>query len=219
LRRRSELVDEGELRRRERELLAERHPELELIHWTPEERARIGFDRGFMTEPAAVICPGELGDLAAVREKIVRSRPHWFGVKRLSVLPGWFLHPEHVEVLFGLAALQRAEEWDLGGHVEEVVGGPLTADAGAYALIDLKHQPVITGAGVAALTGHRGARRITSLTLTSSNLANDAARALAPSPCPLRLRRPAFRAGNQTGRRGVQALVERCGAHVVRSGA
>src|SRR5207248_8883450 len=215
LRRRSELVDEGELRRRERELLAELHPELELIHWTPEERARIGFDRGFLTEPAAVICPGELGDLAAVREKIVRSRPHWFGVKRLSVLPGWFLHPEHVEVLFGLAALQRAEEWDLGGHVEEVVGGPLTADAGAYALIDLNHQPVITGAGVAALTGHRGARRITSLTLTYNNLDNDAARALARSPYLLSLRRLEFRDGNEIGGRVWQELVERFGEDVV----
>src|SRR5437764_1385486 len=63
LRRRSELGDGGELRRRERELLDKLHPELELIHWTPEERARIGFDRGFLTESRAVICPEELGDV------------------------------------------------------------------------------------------------------------------------------------------------------------
>src|SRR5579884_893933 len=68
LRSRSELVDGRDLRRRERELVNKLHPELELIHWTAEERARINFDRGFLTEPTAVICPGELGDVTGVRE-------------------------------------------------------------------------------------------------------------------------------------------------------
>jgi uncharacterized protein (TIGR02996 family) len=215
LRRRSEPVERHELRNRERELLDKLHPELELIHWTPEERARIGLDRGFLTEPRAVICPGELGDMAAAREKIVRSRPHWFGVKSLAVQPGWFLYPEHVEVLFGLAALQRVAEWDLGGYVEEVAGGPQTADAGAYALIDMNVEPVITAAGVEALARNRGARRITALVLTYNNLDNDAARALARSPYLVNLKRLEFRQGNNLRGRTWQQLIERFGEAVV----
>src|SRR4051812_10854275 len=68
LRQRGEEADGAELRARERELLTNLHPELELIRWAPEERARVGCDRGFLFEPAAVVCPGELGDVTAVRE-------------------------------------------------------------------------------------------------------------------------------------------------------
>lgn len=216
LRRRSEEGDGADLRRRERELLDKLHPELELISRTPEERARVGCDRGFLFEPVAVVCPGELGDVTAVREKIVRTRPHWFGVKRLSVQPGWFLYPEHVDVLLGLEALRGVTEWDLGGHVEEVAGGPQTAEAGAYALIDLNVEPVIRREGVEALAGHRGARRITTLILTHNNLDNDAARALYNSPYLDNLQRLEFYAGNDIRGRTWQRLLARFGEDVVR---
>jgi uncharacterized protein (TIGR02996 family) len=215
LRRRSEPVEGHELRTRERELLDRLHPELELIHWTPEEQTRIGHDRGFLIEPTAVVCPGELGDVTGVREKIIRVRPHWFGVQRMAVQPGWFLYPEHVEVLFGLAALQRVPEWDLGGYVEEATGGPLTAEAGTYALIDMNQEPVIRVDGVEALAGHRGARRITTLILTNNNLDNDAARALVGSPYLDNLKRLEFRTGNDLRGRTWQQLLERFGEDVV----
>lgn len=204
-----------ELQARERELLGKLHPELELISWTPEERAQIGVARGFAFEPAAVVCPGELGDVTAVREKIVRSRPHWFGVTRLAVQRGWFLLPEHVDVLFSLSALQRVPEWDLGGHVEEVAGGPQTADAGTYALIDMNWEPVIRTDGVKALAENRAARRITTLILTNNNLDNDAARALAGSPYLDNLKRLDFRTGNNIRGRTWQQLLDRFGEDVV----
>jgi uncharacterized protein (TIGR02996 family) len=204
-----------QLRRHERELIDRLHPELVLIHWTAEERARIRFDRGFLVEPTAVVCPGELGDVTAAREKIVRSRPHWSGLTRLAIQPGWFLYPEHVEVLFGLAALQRVTEWDLGGHVEEVAAGPQTADAGTYALVDMNVEPVITAAGVEVLAGHRGARRITTLILTYNHLDNGAARALVRSPYLDNLKRLEFRAGNELRGRTWQEMLERFGEDVV----
>jgi uncharacterized protein (TIGR02996 family) len=204
-----------ELRPRERELIDKLYPEVDLINWTPEERARLRFDRGFPEETTAVLCPGELGDVTAAREKIVRSRPHWFGLNRLAVQPGWFLYPEHVEVLFGLAALQRVTEWDLGGHVEEVAAGPHTAEAGTYALVDMNVEPVITSAGVQALAGHRAARRIRSLILTYNHLDNDAARALVHSDYLDNLKHLEFRAGNDLRGRTWQELLERFGEDAV----
>lgn len=215
LQRRSEVGDGDDLRRRERVLLDKLHPELELISRTPEERERVGCERGFLFEPAAVICPGELGDVTAVREKIVQSRPHWFGVKRLSVLEGWFLYPEHLDVLFSLEALRGVTEWDLGGHVEEVAGGPQTAEGEAYALIDMNVSPVIRRDGVAALAANRGARRITTLILTHNNLDNDAARALRDSPHLTNLKRLEFWAGNNIRGQTWQRLLERFGEDVV----
>ncbi len=212
--RRGEPAGAQHLRERERELLGKLHPELELIHWTPEEQRRVGYDRGFLSEPAAVICPGELDDVTRFREKVVRSRPHWFGLTRLAVQPGWVLYPEHVEALFGLGVTQRMTDWDLGGHVEEEHGGPATEDAGAYALIDLNEQPVITLEGVEALARNRGARRITDLDLTHNNLDNDAARALLRSPYLLNLRH--LHVGNNrfSGEMWAQ-LRERFGENVV----
>jgi uncharacterized protein (TIGR02996 family) len=202
------------LRLRERELLDALHPELRLINWTWEERARIVIDRGFVTQPTAMICPGELDDVNGFRAKVVRSRPHWFGVKSLAIQPGWFLQAEHVATLFELPALQRVTEWDLGGHVEEVAGGPQTEDGGAYALIDMHEQPVITLAGVEALAQHRGARRITDLDLTYNRLENDAARTLVRSPYLINLRRLDVAENRFSGEMWAQ-LRERFGADVV----
>jgi uncharacterized protein (TIGR02996 family) len=187
----------SELGRREAELLTELFPEMELFNWLPEERERIRFDRGFLIPTTAEVCPGELDDPAVVREKIVRSRPHWFGVTRLSIQSGWFLQPDHIGVLFGSAALKRVTEWNLSGHVEEIAGGPQTSDAGAYALIDMHDQPVITLDGVEALARHRAARRITTLSLTYNRLDNDAARALLKSPYLVNLKRLDLLQGNR----------------------
>lgn len=194
--RRLEPVEVGELRMRERELLSNLHPELELIHWTPEEQARIGHDRGFLIEPAAVVCPGELEDLAGVRDKIIRTRPHWFGVSRLAVQPGWFLYPEHVEVLFSLVGLQQATQWNLSGDMEDGT------------------QPVIAVAGIRTLGRHPGARRITYLNLTNNNLDHDAARALIESPYLVNLTRFELREGNNLSGIWPQ-LVQRFGENVV----
>ena len=205
---------EAELRAREAALLEKLYPEAELLNWLPEERERIRFERGFPVTPSAVINPDYL-DAPAVREAIVRSRPHWFGATRLSIQPGWFLHPEHVGVLFGLAALQRVTEWNLSGHVEEIAGGPQTSDAGAYALIDMNDQPVITQEGVEALARHRGARRITSLALTYNRLGNDAARALIRSPYFVSLKRLDLFEGNRFRGEIWAQLREKFGENVV----
>src|SRR5262249_37614418 len=122
---------------------------------------------------------------------------------------------EHVGHLLTHLALNRVREWNLGGHVEEVADGPQTEDAGTYALIDLNHQPVITTAGVEALAQNRGARRITSLTLTYNNLDNDAARSLIRSPYLDNLKRLDFREGNNLRGRLWQQLIERFGESVV----
>jgi uncharacterized protein (TIGR02996 family) len=196
IQRRSEPVEVGESRKRERELLDKLHPELELIHWTPEEQARIGHERGFLIEPTAVICPGELEDVAGVREKIVRTRPHWFGVQRLAVQPGWFLYPEHVEVLFNLVGLRQVNQWNLSGDVEDGM------------------QPVIAIPGIRTLGRHPGAERITFLNLTNNNLDHDAARALIESPYLLNLKGLELGAGNNLGGIWPQ-LVERFGEDVV----
>lgn len=205
----------AEIRKRERELLSRLHPELELINWTWEEQRQISLGRGFVSQPIAVICPGELDDPQSFREKVVRSRPHWFGVTSLSIQPGWFLHAGHLDLLFNTAALQRVIDWDLGGHVEEIAGGPQTADAGTYALIDMHVQPVITVEGVEALAGHRGARRIQSLNLTNNNLDNDAARALVRSPYLIKLKRLDLLEGNRLRGRTWQQLLEKFGEEVV----
>lgn len=203
-----------DLRQRERELLESLHPELGLIRWTPEEWARIKVDRGFVTQPTAIVCPGELDDVREFRGKVVRSRPHWFGVNSLAVQPGWFLQPEHIPILFELAALQRVTEWDLGGYVEEVAGGPQTEDGGAYALIDMNEQPAIRLEGVEALAQHRGAKRITALDLTYNRLENDAARALIRSRYLINLRRLDVGDNRFSGEMWAQ-LRERFGADVV----
>jgi uncharacterized protein (TIGR02996 family) len=203
------------LRTRERELLGRLHPELDVINWSWEEQRQIGIGRGFVTQPAAVVCPGELDDVRSFREKIVRSRPHWFGVNSLSIQEGWFLHAGHLDVLFNTAALEKVTDWDLGGHVEEIAGGPQTEDAGTYALIDMHVQPVITVEGVEALAGHRGARRIQSLILINNNLDNDAARALVRSPYLIRLQRLDLLEGNRLHGRTWQQLLEKFGADVV----
>ena len=203
------------LKKRERELLDRLHPELELINWTPEERAQIRIDRGFVTQPIAVICPGELDDLRSFREKVVRSRPHWFGAKALSIQPGWVLRGEHLDVLLNAAALQQVTDWNLGGHVEEIAGGPQTEDAGTYALIDMHVQSVITVEGVEALAAHRGARRIRSLDLTNNNLDNDAARALVRSPYLINLKRLDLLEGNRLQVLTWQQLLEKFGEDVV----
>lgn len=207
--------EDRELRQRERELLAVLHPELELINWTFEEMDRIGRDRGFVTQSLAVVCPGELDDIDAMRWKIVLSRPHWFGVKSMSVQPGWVLQPDHLPVLLELPALQQVTEWNLGGHVDEQPAGPQTEDAGTFALIDMNVQPVITIDGVMALARNRGARRIETLILTYNNLDNDAARALAESPHLIRLKRLDFRDGNSFNGRTWTRLRDKFGENVV----
>lgn len=204
-----------ELGRRERELLDALHPELDLIHWTPDERARISMDRGFATQPVAVICPGELDDIDAARRKIVQSRPHWFGVRSLAVQPGWFLQPDHLTILLDLLALRGVTEWHLGGHVDEQPAGSQTDDHGTYALIDMNVEPVITNEGVVALARHRGARRIETLILTHNNLDNDAARAIVQSPHLIRLKRLELLEGNRLRGRTWQQLLEKYGENVV----
>jgi uncharacterized protein (TIGR02996 family) len=203
------------IRERERELLVRLHPELEVINWAWKEQQRIAIGRGFVTQPDAIVCPGELDDVRSFREKTVRSRPHWFGVKALSIQEGWFLHAEHLDVLFNTPALQQVTDWDLGGHVEELTGGPQTEEAGTYALIDMHVQPVITVEGVEALAGHRGARRIQSLILTNNNLDNDAARALVRSPYLINLKRLDLFEGNRPSGRTWQQLREKFGEEVV----
>jgi uncharacterized protein (TIGR02996 family) len=209
--RRGETAGLAGLQVRETELLDYLHPELR--DWP--SGAPIPYDRGFLTEGRAVICPGELDDIDSCREKIIRSRPHWFGANTLSITPGWFLYPEHIDKLFGLAAVQRIADWDLGALVDETPAGPETEDAGTFALIDMDVQPVITVEGVETLAQHRGARRIVSLDLTYNNLDNDAARALIRSPYLINLQRLDYREGNELRGRMWQQLLERFGGNVV----
>ncbi|MBX9623529.1 MAG: TIGR02996 domain-containing protein [Gemmataceae bacterium] len=171
-----------------------------------------GFDRP--PEPFA-LSADDLADPAALRARVVADTPEWFGAVGLKVVPGRPLGSDEVAALFDLPFTQQVTEWDLGGHVEEVLGGPPTEDAGTFGLIDLIERPVVTLRGVEALATHRGARRIRTLTMTHNQLGNDAVRALARSPYLIRLERLDFRDGNSPKGRVWQELVERFGEQVV----
>ncbi|MBX9580439.1 MAG: TIGR02996 domain-containing protein [Gemmataceae bacterium] len=178
----------------------------------------MSIDRGFWTFHGDVaVSADRLADPVGFREWVVRRCPGWYALSRLAVLPGRPLGPDEVNALFDLPFTQQVTDWDLGGHVEEVAAGPATEDTGAFGLIDLIEQPVITVRGVEALAAHRGARRIRSLNLRHNRLDNDAARALARSPHLIRLERLELHDGqsNRFGGKTWSELVERFGEKVV----
>jgi uncharacterized protein (TIGR02996 family) len=174
------------------------------------------YPRGFDRPPDELVVPtAELADPSALRGRVGAERPHWFGATALGGDPTRPLGPDEVVTLLDLPFTRQVTDWDLGGHVEEVAGGPEAEDGGTFGLIDLIERPVITLRGVEALAAHRGARRIRSLNLTHNQLGNDAVRALARSPHLIRLERLDFRDGNSPKGRVWQELVEQFGEKVV----
>lgn len=142
-----------------------------------------------------------------LREKVVRWTPEWFGATAARVKGK--LDPVWLDALFGLATFARVNELDLAG--EEVADeGSLGTD---YTIFT--YEPVITTAGVAALSQHRGVRRLTALDLRNNELDNDAARALVASPYLDNLKRLQLLEGNRFRGKVWQQVIERFGEDVV----
>jgi len=171
--------------------------------------------RGFGVKSELVVAPTQLADPDAFRALVVARHPEWFGETVLRVEPDRALFPEEVPTLFALPVTQQVTEWNLGGQVEEIPAGPLTADGGTFGLIDLRDRPVVNTAGVEVLAQCRGARRVRTLVLTHNRLDNDAARALAHSPYLINLTRLDLYDGNRFRGRVWQELIARFGEAVV----
>ena len=181
----------------------------------PERASRIrtlGFDPPWKTIAVPI---DSLQDPIAFRWSLVRNSPEVFAVEGVRPSEGLMTSTEQFDALFQIPAFTRVTELDLGGEVEETIGGEQTEDAGTYALIDMNVEPVITVEGVEALASHRGARRIQSLILTNNNLDNDAARALVRSPYLINLKRLDLLEGNRLRGRTWQQLLEKFGEDVV----
>ncbi|MDY3563731.1 TIGR02996 domain-containing protein [Gemmata sp. JC673] len=201
-----------ELAAQERVLLDRLHPELRSPATHEVERQRSGFVRGFRPAGGTIVVSAPLlAHATEERWRIVRSEPEAFGARTLAV-GGGLLRPEHIDTLFALPAAQRITEWGLGGHVREERSH---SGAGAFDLIDMVQQPVITTAGVEALARHKGARRITELDLRNNNLDNDAARALVRAPYLDNLKRLQLLEGNRFRGAVWQQVIARFGEDVV----
>jgi uncharacterized protein (TIGR02996 family) len=171
--------------------------------------------RGFPSYTGDIILEGaSLADPATVRSQTVRSDPNFYGAAKLRLRPP-AIRPEHVAGLFALPFVSQVREWDLSGHVEEMSAGPETDDGGAFGLIDMIEEPVITAAGVEAMCEVRALRRVEVLTLTHNNLDNDAARALVRCPYLANLRKLELYDGNRFRGKTWAQLVERFGEGVV----
>jgi uncharacterized protein (TIGR02996 family) len=170
------------------------------------------FDRGFLPPPAECVCidPDRLlSDVNEFRGLVVYCFPHWFGVRKARLSGGRINSAEPFDILFGLAAFARVTELDLSG--EEVADeSDFGSDFTSYHL-----KPVITLAGVEALSRQRGVRRITALDLRNNNLDNDAARALVKSPYLDNLKRLRLLEGNRLRGKVWQQVIERFGEDVV----
>ncbi|VTR97179.1 Repeat-companion domain protein OS=Isosphaera pallida (strain ATCC 43644 / DSM 9630 / IS1B) GN=Isop_0537 PE=4 SV=1 [Gemmata massiliana] len=196
---------------RERELSVRLFPDgapCECVYSGEIDRSPV---RGFGLSGATfVVTDAVLADPGRGRWRIVRSAPALFGANAL--VTGVLLRPEYFEVLFALPVAQRITGWTLSGHVREELShsGP-----GAFDLIDMVQQPVITTAGVEALARHKSARRITELDLRNNNLDNDAARVLVQSPYLDNLKRLQLLEGNRFRGKVWQQVIERFGEDVV----
>lgn len=198
-----------ELETRRDELLWRLEPER--AYQQPWQRKQVDHARGFrLAGGTLMVTPGALADPTAARWQIVRHEPELFGARRLTVGPGLSLRPEHIESLFEQPAPRRVTEWLLSGYILVSESGP-----GDFALTDLAQEPVITSAGVEALTLHSGARRLTVLDLRNNGLDNDAARALVASPYLDNLTRLELYEGNQFQEKVWQQVIERFGEDVV----
>lgn len=198
-----------ELSTRERELFDRLRPPR--AEWDDPES--MDYVRGFRsTRVAFVVTKATLADPIAERWRIVRSEPETFGARNLEVEHGLLIRPEHIELLFTLPTVPRIGEWLLNGSVHEALShsGP-----GAFDLIDLTKEPVITTAGVEVLARHRGARRITSLDLRNNDLDNDAARAIVRSPYFDNLKQLKLLDGNRLRGKVWQQVIGRFGEDVV----
>jgi uncharacterized protein (TIGR02996 family) len=174
------------------------------------------YDRGFPYRKGTLhLHPDDLIDPERLRVKAVAECPHWFGETSLQIERGRLLQADQIDTLFNQPCARQVTDWNLGGHVDEEVGGPQTEDAGTFALIDMNVRPVITVPGVEALAQHRGARRIRTLILTHNNLDNDAARAIVRSPYLINLTRLDLLEGNRLRGKTWQQLLEKFGEHVV----
>ena len=176
---------------------------------------RLSFVRGFVCDPQMRLEGFELRDVAALRQRIVRYDPHWFGANVVCVrvqqphdtAP---LDPARIDALLTLPACAKAPALDLRGDQsaeEDSQGGDFTS-------VYVTH-PTISLPGVVALAGHKGMRRITELDLRNNDLDNDTARALVKSPYLDNLKRLQLLEGNRFRGKVWQQVIERFGEDVV----
>jgi uncharacterized protein (TIGR02996 family) len=169
-----------------------------------------GYTRGFAAPwKTTILTLDQLRDVESFRRQIIQSHPECFAVAGVKLSGGRITSAEPFDALFALAMFTRVTELNLAGdEIDE-------EDAGESMLKTFRLEPVITTAGVEALSRHRGVRRITSLILTNNNLDNDAARALVKSPYLDNLKRLDLLHGNRLRGRVWQQVIERFGEDVV----
>jgi len=166
--------------------------------------------RGFVGSSLAALEGDDLHDVVALRQRIVRETPHWFGATSLWVRSHPQLDSERIDALFAPNAFSRVTKLELYGiqHSEEAPEGDEISS------VYVTH-PTIGVPGVVALAQHRGMRRITELDLRHNDLDNDAARALVKSPYLDNLKRLQLLEGNRLRGKVWQQVIERFGEDVL----
>lgn len=187
------------------ELLAR---EAEWLRLQPPSEIPLRPVRGFLEQPLIVLSANDLLDRDALRVRAAVEHPEWYGATKLTISVGKITTPFAIETMFEMAAFANVVDLDLNGDLEFLSPFETTFS-------DFRYEPRIALPMLEVLVQHRGARRLTTLSLENNDLDNDALRAIVRSPNLLRIEQLEIFQGNRFRGATWQQLIERFGEKVM----
>lgn len=164
--------------------------------------------RGFLEQPLIVLSADDLLDRDALRVRATVENPEWYGATKLTISVGKITTSFAIETIFEMAAFANVVDLNFNGDLEF-----LTPSESTFS--DFRYEPRISLPMLEVLVQHRGARRLTKLSLENNDLDNDALRAIVRSPNLLRIEQLEIFQGNRFRGATWQQLIERFGEKVM----